>query len=238
MPTTIKAGFISTVLEAGYHVELAGGGHYSPTALRAKVAEIQGKISPGTGLTLNLLYINLCQFSFQPPLWQDMCREGLPIEGLCVAAGIPTTEKAAEIISGLKFVGIHHVGFKRGAIVVLQLCIQLTLEPWPAYSWPLPIRAPSSSLRGQLIIYWLAFIRLLMCDCDDTAKQAQPADHTRLVALSWFPHFGSLSLFVCAESSRCMQHVHTIMPSNCQRSAMPEATTHLKISISPFSQPI
>jgi hypothetical protein len=97
-PTTVKAGFVSAVLEAGYHVELAGGGHYSLAALRAKVAEIQGKISPGIGLTLNSLYINPRQFSFQLPLWQDMCREGLPIEGCCVAAGIPTTEKAAEII--------------------------------------------------------------------------------------------------------------------------------------------
>ena len=73
-PTTVKAGFVSvsTVLEVGYHIELAGGGHCSPTAFRAKVVEIQGKISLGIGLTLNLLYINPCQFSFQPLLWQDM----------------------------------------------------------------------------------------------------------------------------------------------------------------------
>jgi fatty acid synthase subunit alpha len=78
--------------------------------------EIQGKISPGIGLTLNSLYINPRQFSFQLPLWQDMRREGLPIEGFCVAAGIPTTEKAAKIISGLKSVGIHHVAFKPGSV--------------------------------------------------------------------------------------------------------------------------
>jgi fatty acid synthase subunit beta len=41
MPTTAKAGFVSAVLEAGYHVELAGVGHYPLAALRAKVAEIQ-----------------------------------------------------------------------------------------------------------------------------------------------------------------------------------------------------
>jgi len=45
-----------------------------------------------------------------------MRREGLPIEGFCVAAGIPTTEKAAEIISGLKSVGIRHVAFKPGSV--------------------------------------------------------------------------------------------------------------------------
>ena len=111
MPNTIKAGFVSAVLEVNYYVELAGSGHYSPPVLRAEVAEIQRKISPGIALTLNSLYIILCQFSFQLPLWQDVHREGLLIEGFCVAAGIPTTEKVVEIISGLKSVGICHVAF-------------------------------------------------------------------------------------------------------------------------------
>ena len=66
--------------------------------------------------SLSPLYINLRQFSFQLPLWQDMRREGLPIEGFCVVAGIPTTEKADEIIDGLKSVGIRHVAFKPGSI--------------------------------------------------------------------------------------------------------------------------
>jgi fatty acid synthase subunit alpha len=39
-PTTVKAGFVSAVLGAGYHVEFAGAS-LLPTALRAKVAEIQ-----------------------------------------------------------------------------------------------------------------------------------------------------------------------------------------------------
>jgi fatty acid synthase subunit alpha, fungi type len=100
-PTTVKAGFVSAVLEAGYHIELAGGGHYNAAALRAKIAEIQAKIPAGVGITLNSLYINPRQFGFQFPLLQEMRREGLPIEGFCVAAGIPSTEKAAEIIEGL-----------------------------------------------------------------------------------------------------------------------------------------
>ncbi|KAI0067274.1 fatty acid synthase [Artomyces pyxidatus] len=114
-PTTVQAGFVSAVLEAGYHIELAGGGHYSPKALRSKIAEIQSKISPGLGITLNSLYINPRQFAFQFPLWQEMRREGLPIEGFCVAAGIPTIEKAAEIIGALKASGIRHISFKPGS---------------------------------------------------------------------------------------------------------------------------
>ena len=53
------------------------------TALRAKVTAIQSELPPGIGMTLNLLYINPHQFSFQLPLWQDMRKEGLPIEGPC-----------------------------------------------------------------------------------------------------------------------------------------------------------
>jgi fatty acid synthase subunit alpha len=45
-----------------------------------------------------------------------MRKEGLPIEGFCVAAGIPTTEKAVEIIDGLKAAGIRHVAFKPGSV--------------------------------------------------------------------------------------------------------------------------
>ncbi|KAF8314566.1 uncharacterized protein EI90DRAFT_429957 [Cantharellus anzutake] len=36
-----KAGFVSAILSAGYHVELAGGGHYNAAAVHAKVAEVQ-----------------------------------------------------------------------------------------------------------------------------------------------------------------------------------------------------
>jgi fatty acid synthase subunit alpha len=115
-PSTVKAGFISAVLDAGYHIELACGGHYNAAALRSKVAEIQKQIPAGVGITLNSLYINPHQFTFQLPLWQEMRKEGLPIEGFCVAAGIPTTEKAVEIIDGLKAAGIRHVAFKPGSV--------------------------------------------------------------------------------------------------------------------------
>jgi fatty acid synthase subunit alpha, fungi type len=115
-PSTVKAGFVSAVLSAGYHVELAGGGHYNATAVGAKVAEIQAKIPAGVGITLNSLYINPRQFGFQFSLWQEIKREGLPIEGFCVAAGIPSTEKAAEIIDALRSAGIKHVAFKPGSV--------------------------------------------------------------------------------------------------------------------------
>ena len=115
-PSTVKAGFVSAVLDASYHIELAGGGHHNATALRSKVAEIQKRIPAGVGITLNSLYINPRQFTFQLPLWQEMRKESLLVEGFCVAAGILTTEKTIEIINGLKAAGIQHVAFKPGSI--------------------------------------------------------------------------------------------------------------------------
>ncbi|KAJ3916064.1 fatty acid synthase [Lentinula edodes] len=115
-PSTVQAGFVSAILDAGYHVELAGGGHYNANALRAKVVEIQGKIPQGAGITLNSIYINPAQFGFQFPLWQEMRKEGFPIEGFCIGAGVPSTEKAAEIIDGLRSSGIKHLGLKPGSV--------------------------------------------------------------------------------------------------------------------------
>ena len=42
--STVKAGFVSALLDAGFHIELAGGGHYNATALHAKVSEMHRKI--------------------------------------------------------------------------------------------------------------------------------------------------------------------------------------------------
>lgn len=124
-PTTVQAGFVSAILNAGFHVELAGGGHYNAAALRSKVAEIQKAIPPGVGLTLNSLYINPKQSGFQFPLWQDMRKEGLPIEGFCVAAGIPSTEKATEILNGLRASGLKHASFKPGSLDGIRQVINI-----------------------------------------------------------------------------------------------------------------
>ena len=122
-PCTVGASLVSATLNAGFHVELAGGGHYNAKALRAKVAEIQRRTQPGVGLTLNALYINQRQFGFQFPLWQEMRREGLPIEGFCVAAGMPSSEKATEIITALQAAGIKHISFKPGSVEgIRQVC--------------------------------------------------------------------------------------------------------------------
>ncbi|SPO24499.1 related to fatty acid synthase, beta and alpha chains [Ustilago trichophora] len=113
-PTTVSANINAAVLNAGYVIELAGGGLHSEAGLRKRVNEILAKLEPGNGLELNGLFIDQRRFGWQYPLWGQMRREGFPCKGFTVAAGIPSTEKAKEIIDGLKAAGIEYVGFKPG----------------------------------------------------------------------------------------------------------------------------
>jgi hypothetical protein len=51
-PSTVKAGFVSAVLDVDFYIKLAGGSHYKTAVLCSKVAEIQKQIPPGAGITL------------------------------------------------------------------------------------------------------------------------------------------------------------------------------------------
>ncbi|KAG0363748.1 3-oxoacyl-[acyl-carrier-protein] synthase [Podila minutissima] len=114
-PSTVHEGFVSAVMNAGYHVELAGGGHYNEEAVRTKVKKIMQLTTPGAGITLNTLFINVRQWGFQAPLVPKLRREGLPMEGFCCAAGVPSLEVANEFISDMHEAGIRHVSFKPGS---------------------------------------------------------------------------------------------------------------------------
>lgn len=115
-PTTIDAEFVSACINAGYHVELSGGGHFMESMLRDKINLIVSKIKPGHGISLNSLFINQRLWAFQFPLVQTMRKEGTPIEGFTVAAGVPSLENANDIISALMAAGIRHVSFKPGSV--------------------------------------------------------------------------------------------------------------------------
>lgn len=119
-PSTVSAEFVSAVMNAGYHVELAGGGHYNEKMLRSKVDEIMKKTRAGEGITLNILFLNVRQWGFQYPLIQVMRKEGLPMEGVCVAAGVPSLDVANEVLENLQNAGIRHVAFKPGSIETIR----------------------------------------------------------------------------------------------------------------------
>lgn len=124
-PTTANEEFVSACINAGFHVELAGGGQHTPEILRQRVENIIQRIAPGEGITLNILFLNPRLWAFQYPAAQNMRLEGIPIDGVCVAAGVPSLDVADETIKNLKAAGLRHIAFKPGSVETIRRVISI-----------------------------------------------------------------------------------------------------------------
>ncbi|KAJ2466075.1 fatty acid synthase alpha subunit Lsd1, partial [Coemansia sp. RSA 2322] len=111
-PTTVNERFVAAINNAGYHAELAGGGMHSLNFMESKVEELVKLVKPGQGITLNCIYINQRQWSFQFPALLRLRAKGIPVAGLCIGGGVPSLDSAANIIDSLRAAGIRHVAFK------------------------------------------------------------------------------------------------------------------------------
>ncbi|ORX74997.1 hypothetical protein DL89DRAFT_320387 [Linderina pennispora] len=108
-PTTVNEKFVGAISQAGYHVELAGGGIFTREALEAKVNSLMQYIRPGQGITLNGIYLNQRLWAFHYSEILRLRRAGFPIAGVCIGAGVPSLEVANEIIQSFRVAGLQHV---------------------------------------------------------------------------------------------------------------------------------
>ncbi|KAF3401858.1 Fatty acid synthase subunit beta [Penicillium rolfsii] len=121
-PTTVPWDFVAATMNAGYHIELAGGGYYNAKTMTAAINKIEKVIPPGRGITVNLIYVNPRAMGWQIPLIGRLRAEGVPIEGLTIGAGVPSIEVANEYIETL---GIKHIAFKPGSGDAIQQVINI-----------------------------------------------------------------------------------------------------------------
>ncbi|KAL1956696.1 hypothetical protein VTO42DRAFT_6946 [Malbranchea cinnamomea] len=121
-PTTVSWDFVAATMNAGYQIELGGGGHFHPGMMTDALTKLEKAIPPGRGITVNLIYVNPAAMSWQIPLIRKLRAEGLPIEGLTIGAGVPSIEVANEYIETL---GIKHIGFKPGSMDAIQQVINI-----------------------------------------------------------------------------------------------------------------
>jgi fatty acid synthase subunit alpha, fungi type len=121
-PSTAKAGFVSTVLTTRFHVELTGEDTI-PLALSLWKFQKFSPRSPLDSAPCSARHISTFVSSGSSSRSGKRCarRDYL----LRVAAGIPSTEKAAEIIDALKASGIKHVAFKPGSIDGLRQVVNI-----------------------------------------------------------------------------------------------------------------
>ena len=121
-PCTVPWDFVAATMNAGYHIELAGGGYYNAKTMTAALTKIEKSIPAGRGITVNLIYVNPRAMAWQIPLIGKLRADGVPIDGLTIGAGVPSIEVAQEYIETL---GIKHISFKPGSVEAIQQVINI-----------------------------------------------------------------------------------------------------------------
>ncbi|PWY75218.1 beta subunit of fatty acid synthase [Aspergillus sclerotioniger CBS 115572] len=121
-PTTVPWDLVAAVMNAGYFIELAGGGYHTEDEMRIAIEKIAASIPAGRGITCNLIYVNPKAIAWQTRLIKKLIRKGVPIDGLTIGAGVPSLEVAREYIDDL---GIKHISFKPGSVDAIQAVLQI-----------------------------------------------------------------------------------------------------------------
>jgi fatty acid synthase subunit beta len=116
-PTTVHPDFVAAVINAGYHVELAAGGHHSEASLVNAITTIEKSIPAGKGITINLIYSAPRAIQWQIPLIKNLVQKGHLIDGLTFGAGVPSLDIATGYIEEL---GLKHIAFKPGSVDAIQ----------------------------------------------------------------------------------------------------------------------
>ena len=121
-PTTVPWDFVSSIMRAGYHAEMAGGGYHSAKAFETAIVKLSQHIPPTSGITCNIIYSDPKAVQWQIPLIENLVRRGYPIEGLTIGAGVPSAEIAKGYIETL---GLKHISFKPGSTDAIKQVISI-----------------------------------------------------------------------------------------------------------------
>lgn len=121
-PTTVSPKFVAATLNSGYHIELAGGGYFNAEGLTAAVDKVISLTKNGTGIGINLIYVNPRMLQWGIPLIRKLRSQGYPIQSLTIGAGVPSIEVATEYIETL---GITHLGLKPGSMDAISQVINI-----------------------------------------------------------------------------------------------------------------
>ncbi|PYH98069.1 malonyl CoA-acyl carrier protein transacylase [Aspergillus ellipticus CBS 707.79] len=124
-PTTVPWDFVSATMNAGYHIELAGGGYYNKASMEEAINKIVQNGIPGRGVTCNIIYASPNSVRWQIPMLQELRAKGVPIDGIAIGAGVPSVDVANEYIETL---GLKHIAFKPGSVEAIQQVIDIARE--------------------------------------------------------------------------------------------------------------
>lgn len=121
-PTTVHWDFVSAIMNAGYHVELAGGGYYNADAMSAAIEKLVASVPAGKGVTCNLIYASPQAMAWQIAMLRKLAQNGVPVDGLTIGAGVPSPDVVAQYINTL---GLRHISLKPGSYAAIREVIDI-----------------------------------------------------------------------------------------------------------------
>jgi fatty acid synthase subunit beta len=121
-PTTVPWDFVSAVMSAGYHVELAAGGYFNAETMSRAIEMLSTSVQPGVGITCNLIYASPQSMAWQIAMLRRLARTQRPIDGLTIGAGVPSLDVASEYITSL---GLRHISFKPGSEDAIEKVLEI-----------------------------------------------------------------------------------------------------------------
>ncbi|GLB23278.1 putative PKS/NRPS-like protein biosynthetic cluster [Aspergillus tubingensis] len=121
-PTTVHWDFVSAIMNAGYHAELAGGGYRDSSDMTTAINDLVAHIPAGRGITCNIIYAKPQAMRWQIALIRRLSHIRVPIDGITIGAGVPSMEIASEYIRTL---GLRHISFKPGSLSSIRRVIDI-----------------------------------------------------------------------------------------------------------------
>lgn len=116
-PTTVDVPIVAAAANGGHTAELAGGGQVTAAILERRLAELAAALEPGVAATFNALYLDRY-------LWDlhlgaqgrvlDAARDGAPLCGVTISAGIPPLDEAVALLDRLHAAGLWLNALKPG----------------------------------------------------------------------------------------------------------------------------
>ncbi|WP_018296209.1 type I polyketide synthase [Corynebacterium lubricantis] len=127
-PSTVDPEIVAAAANAGFWAELAGGGQVTEEVLEDNLARLTELLEPGVNAQFNSMFLNPQQWRMQiegKRMVPRARRNGTPIDGVVVSAGIPPHDDAVALVENLRESGIPWVAFKPGAVAQISKILKI-----------------------------------------------------------------------------------------------------------------
>ncbi|MGV4376750.1 fatty acid synthase subunit beta domain-containing protein [Trueperella pyogenes] len=127
-PTTVEPDIVAAAANAGYWVEMAGGGQVTEEVFAENLAGLVSQLEPGRTAQFNAMFMDRYLWNLQFGTHHIVSRDrinGAPLDGVVISAGIPELDEGIELIERLRAEGFSYVAFKPGTVEQIRQVLDI-----------------------------------------------------------------------------------------------------------------